>query len=113
MRRLALILGLCLALAPALRAGEVGSTLGRYSVAGAGVGALLGTVGGTLPFLQSQQPYDFLVGAGAGMLAGAGVGLILGIIDLANPAETALAPHEGFQMAFSPQAVQAGYTLRF
>jgi hypothetical protein len=114
MRRLSLLLALLLALGPVtLRAGEVGSTLGKYSVAGAGVGALLGSATATLPYLTSKEPFDFLTGAGIGMLAGAGVGFILGIVDLANPADAALAPHEGFQVALQPQALQASYSFRF
>jgi hypothetical protein len=116
MRRLAMIavvLG-ALALSPrGAAAGEVGSTLGKYSVAGAGVGALLGSATATLPYLQSHEPYDFLTGAGIGMLAGAGVGFILGIVDLANPADVAMAPKEGFQVAWQPTSLTAGYTVRF
>lgn len=116
MPRLALIL--LLALAPAgqgLRAGEVGSTLGKYSVAGAGVGALLGAVAATLPYLQSQEPYDFLTGAGVGLLAGSGVGFVLGIVDLANPPESALTapPPEGWALALGPGTLAASYRLRF
>lgn len=114
MRRLGLILVLAALLAPrGSQAGEVGSTLGKYSIAGAGVGALLGSAAATLPYLQSQEPYDFLTGAGIGMLAGCGVGFILGIVDLANPADTAAAPREGWSLAWQPQALSAAYSVRF
>lgn len=114
MRRALIALCLLAGLAAgSLRAGEVGGTLGKYSVAGAGVGALLGSAAATLPYLQSKEPYDFLTGAGIGMLSGAGVGFILGIIDLANPADVAQAPGDGFQVAWMPQAMQARYSFRF
>lgn len=114
MRRIACILILLAAMAPsAAKAGEVGSTLGRYSVAGAGVGALLGSAAATLPYLQSKEPYDFLTGAGIGLLAGCGVGFVLGIVDLANPAETAMAPKQGWALAFAPAAMQASYSITF
>ena len=55
LRRAAFALLLCTAVlvAPALHAGEVGKTLGKYSMAGAGVGALLGSAAATVPYLQS------------------------------------------------------------
>lgn len=119
MRRLALVFVL-LVLAAGVRplhAGEVGSTLGKYSIAGAGVGALLGSAAATLPYLQSKEPYDFLAGAGLGMLCGTGVGFILGIVDLANPgqdaADTALGPPQGFSLALLPDSVHASWTLSF
>jgi hypothetical protein len=112
-RALLVILLLAAAGSRTASAGEVGGTLGKYSVAGAGVGALLGSAAATLPYLQSKEPYDFLTGAGIGMLSGAGVGFILGVIDLANPADVAKAPGEGFQVAWMPQAMQASYSFRF
>ncbi len=115
LRRAAFALMLCagLLVAPALRAGEVGKTLGKYSMAGAGVGALLGSAAATVPYLQSKQPYDFLTGAGIGMLAGCGVGFILGVVDLANPADAAMAPAEGWALAWQPQGMSAAYSVRF
>lgn len=116
MRRIALlaILAACLSQSALLPAGEVGSTLGKYSVAGAGVGALLGSAAATLPYLQSKEPYDFLTGAGIGLLAGSTVGFILGIVDLAHPAQTAaLGPPEGLQLAWTPAAVEARWTVNF
>jgi hypothetical protein len=118
MRRAALILSLSvLALAaPRLaQAGEVGGTLGKYSVAGAGVGALLGAATATLPYLSSKEPYDFFTGAGIGMLSGAGIGFILGVVDLANPSDVAVAPGppEGLDLAWTPQALRASYSFRF
>ena len=79
----------------ALRGGVVGSTLGRYSLGGAGIGALLGSATATVSYLNSRQPFDFLTGAGAGCAVGAGVGLIFGIIDLATMKDEA--PAEGQQ----------------
>jgi hypothetical protein len=115
MRRLALLLLLTAFAAQPLRAGEVGSTLGKYSVAGAGVGALLGSATATLPYLTSKEPFDFLTGAGVGMLAGAGVGFILGIVDLANPADVAALPgtRPGLDLAWSPAQVSAKYSFSF
>jgi hypothetical protein len=113
MRRLLLIAVLMTTLARPAMAGEVGGTLGKYSVAGMGVGALLGSAAATLPYLQSQEPYDFLVGAGLGMLAGAGVGFVLGMVDLANPAATAAVPSKGWALAWAPQRLQARYSLSF
>ncbi len=119
MRRLALISCLVLTalLARPAAAGEVGGTLGKYSVAGAGIGALLGSAAATLPYLQSKEPYDFLAGAGLGMLCGSGVGFILGMVDLANPGsagvEAAQAKPDGFALAWQPKAVQASWTLSF
>jgi hypothetical protein len=118
MRRLLLALPvaiLCLTVRPAL-AGEVGGTLGKYSVAGAGVGALLGSAAATIPYLQSGEPYDFYTGAGIGLLAGAGVGFILGIVDLANPADVARAPGlppEGLRLAWTLPSLRVDYSVRF
>lgn len=76
---------MALILAPSAgRAGKVGGVLARYCLGGAGVGALLGAVTATVPYLNDKQPFDFAVGAGAGALAGVGVGLVFGIIDLAT-----------------------------
>lgn len=119
MRRLVLSLFMAALAGFALpaHAGEVGSTLGKYSIAGAGVGALLGSAAATLPYLQSKEPYDFLAGAGLGMLCGSGVGFILGMVDLANPGQEApaasLKPAEGFSLAWLPQSVHASWTLSF
>lgn len=115
MRRFSLVLLLCAAMLPSLvKAGEVGGTLGRYSVAGTGVGALLGSVAATLPYLQSKEPYDFLTGAGIGMVAGCGIGFILGLVDLGHPAEkTAMSPPTGLSLAWTPVAMQAKYSLTF
>ncbi len=67
-----------------LQAGKIGGTLGRYSLGGAGIGALLGTATATIPYLQSKETFDFITGAGAGAVVGAGVGFLFGIIDLAT-----------------------------
>ena len=75
-----MVLGL--ALSGSARAGKVGDTVARYTLGGAGVGALLGAATATVPYLTSKQPFDFYAGAGVGTLAGAGVGFIFGIIDL-------------------------------
>jgi hypothetical protein len=74
-----------LILAPSLgHAGKIGGTLARYCMGGAGVGAVLGAITATVPYLNDKQPFDFAVGAGAGALTGVGVGLIFGIVDLAT-----------------------------
>ena len=96
-------------------AGEVGSTLGKYASAGAGIGALLGSAAATIPYLQSKQPYDFLTGAGIGMLGGSVTGFILGMIDVANPAPeqpAALAPH-GLFLAWTPRQAEVAWSTSF
>lgn len=111
----ALLLALLLMLSVTVRAGEVGGTLGKYSSAGAGVGALLGTAAATIPYLQSKQPYDFLTGAGIGLLGGSIAGFILGIVDVANPPqETALnRTPEGLVLALSPLEAKVAWNLTF
>ena len=64
--------------------------------------------------MQSKQPYDFLTGAGVGMVVGCGLGLILGAVDLANEGDDALAgPRPGLALAVMPRGMEASYTLRF
>jgi hypothetical protein len=100
--------------AGALRGGEVGSTLGKYASAGAGVGALLGSAAATIPYLQSKQPYDFLTGAGIGLLGGSVAGLILGMIDVANPVpEETNAALPGLQLALTPLEARLAWTTTF
>lgn len=117
MRRLAIILAVAsLAWLPkAGRCGEVGSTMGEYASAGAGVGALLGSAAAAIPYFQTKQPMDFLTGAGIGMLAGSGVGLVLGIIDLSNQGNDDAwgQPKPGLGLAWTPSAMEATWTVRF
>ena len=81
----AMILMLMLGLLPQNAvAGKVGGTMARYSLAGAGIGALLGAASATIPYLSDHQSFDFSVGAGAGAAGGAVCGLIFGIVDLAT-----------------------------
>ncbi|HTB34810.1 MAG TPA: hypothetical protein VK842_08105, partial [bacterium] len=91
---------------------EVGTKLADYSSAGAGVGALVGAAVATVPYLQSNNPYDFYTGAGIGLLAGSGIGFILGCVDVASD-DTAQGPRTGFQMACVPGGWRASYTLQF
>jgi hypothetical protein len=115
MRAFLLALLMVLSSAGATRAGEVGSTLGRYASAGAGVGALLGAAAATIPYLQSKQPYDFLTGAGIGLLGGSVAGFILGMVDVANPVpETAASlPVHGLQLALSPVEAKLAWSTTF
>jgi hypothetical protein len=107
------LLALALPAEPA-RCGEVGGTLGTYASAGAGVGALLGTAAATLPYLQSKQSFDFVTGAGIGMLVGCGAGFALGVVDLANRDDDAFGdPKPGLAVALLPGRVSARWTLRF
>jgi len=64
--------------------GEAGKTFAGYALGGAALGALLGSAGATVPYLNDKQSFDFLVGAGGGALAGSVTGLILGIFDVAS-----------------------------
>jgi hypothetical protein len=112
MRRPWVFLGLVLLLAARAQAGEVGTKLADYSSAGAGVGALVGAAVATVPYLQSNNSYDFYTGAGIGLLAGSGIGFILGCVDVASD-ETAQGPRTGFQMACIPGGWRASYTLLF
>jgi len=106
-----------LAWAQAAQAGKVGSTLSNYTLGGAGVGALLGTAAATIPYLSSNNAYDFYTGAGAGILAGAGLGFIFGIIDLATAApEERIAPEarkEGLFLAWQGERSYLIYCARF
>ena len=115
MRAWLLALILSFSLLGSAQAGEVGSTLGKYASAGAGVGALLGSAAATIPYLQSKEPYDFLTGAGIGMLGGSVAGFILGMIDVANPAPeqpAAQAPH-GLFLAWTPNQAQVAWSTSF
>ena len=117
MRTWLLTMLLCVGLLGSARAGEVGSTLGKYASAGAGVGALLGTAAATIPYLQSKEPYDFLTGAGIGLLGGSIAGFILGLVDVANPApeQAAQAPQapEGLFIAWTPQRATMAWSTSF
>lgn len=114
MRRLLLAVLLLSALGAQAQAGPIGLRLGKYSIAGAGIGTLLGAVTATMPYLQSKEPYDFLAGAGIGMLAGAGTGLILGVVDVANdPPKAALAHPDGLWLALQPRGATLGFNTSF
>jgi hypothetical protein len=116
MGRIFLIASACLFIGARLNAGQVGSTLGKYSVAGAGVGALLGSAAATVPYLQSKQPHDFFVGAGVGMLSGAVVGYILGVIDLAgakSAVQTEARSMEGLKVAWSDRQFSFAWNTTF
>ncbi len=113
MRRLVLIL-LMFALLGQAHAGPIGLRLGKYSIAGAGLGALLGAVTATMPYLQSKEPYDFLVGAGVGLLAGASAGFILGVVDVTNdPPKAEQARAEGPWLALLPRGAAIGFSKSF
>lgn len=117
MRAWLLALLLCFGLLRGAQAGEVGSTLGKYASAGAGVGALLGSAAATIPYLQSKEPYDFLTGAGIGLLGGAVAGFILGMVDVANPAPIVETPQAlkptGLFVAWTPENARLSWTTSF
>ncbi len=77
------LLGAWSACRPAAAA-QTGALMARYTTGGAALGALLGSVSATIPYLNDKQSFDFVVGGGAGALAGCGVGLILGMVDVAT-----------------------------
>ena len=92
MRKLNRIVASSILLAAALmpissNSGTVTRTLGRYAVGGAGIGAMLGAGAATLSYINTNQSFDFVTGAGLGILAGAGLGYIFGIFDLASSKE--------------------------
>jgi hypothetical protein len=115
MRALLAALLIAVSLGSPARAGEVGSTLGAYTSAGAGVGALLGSAAATIPYLQSKQPYDFLTGAGLGMLGGSVAGFILGMVDLANPAaeQPQAGRPQGLFLALTPRQAELSWSTTF
>lgn len=114
MRAWLIAIVLCMGLQAQAQAGEVGSTLGKYASAGAGVGALLGAAAATIPYLQSKEPYDFLTGAGIGMLGGSVAGFVLGMVDVANPApEAAAQAPQGLYLAWTPLQTRVTWSTSF
>ena len=116
MRRLLLAL-LLVCLGRGLAAGVIGSKLGGYASAGAGVGALIGAAAATVPYLQSHNAYDYYTGAGAGMLAGAGLGFLLGVLDVATNdnggSQASLGRLDGLALAWQPGGMAASYRFIF
>ena len=66
------------------RAGKVTSTMGAYTTGGAALGALLGSGGAIVSYINTGNSFDFVTGAGIGLVAGAGLGYLFGFIDLAT-----------------------------
>ncbi len=115
--RLLVIIFAFLVAVPRVHAGKIGSTLSNYALGGAGVGALIGTASATIPYLSSNNTWDFYTGAGAGILAGAGLGFIFGMIDLATEApEERVAPQarqDGLFLAWQGERSYLIYCARF
>jgi hypothetical protein len=78
-----LLLTIALSAAPGLRA-ETRCTLESYALDGTVLGGLVGCVAATVPYLNDQQGFDYVVGAGVGAVSGAVFGLILGSLDVAS-----------------------------
>jgi hypothetical protein len=71
-----------------------------------------------VPYLQSHEPYDFLTGAGVGMLGGAVLGYILGVVDLAGAEPEAAAqahthPLNGLNLAFNSRQWSLAWNATF
>jgi hypothetical protein len=74
--------GLGLSLGIADRADARGSRyIARDMLAGAGLGAVVGTIGGGISAAVNDDPERVLFGASIGLIAGAGLGLITGVIE--------------------------------
>lgn len=61
---------------------DTGFTLSGYLAGGTGIGALLGVVVATIPYLRDKDPEDFTTGLGLGGLIGGTLGLAAAFIDI-------------------------------
>lgn len=61
---------------------DTGFTLAEYTVGGTGIGALLGVVIATLPYMRDKDPEDFTIGLGLGGVIGAAFGVGFAILDI-------------------------------
>lgn len=61
---------------------DTGFTVSEYVVGGTGIGALLGLVVATIPYMKDGDPEDFTIGLGLGGVIGAAFGLGFAIIDI-------------------------------
>lgn len=63
---------------------DSGFTVAEYLSGGAAIGALLGTVVATIPYLRDGDPEDFTIGFGLGGLIGGAAGLTVAVVDLSG-----------------------------
>jgi hypothetical protein len=61
---------------------DTGYTLSQYLAGGTGIGAMLGLVVATIPYLRDGSPEDFMIGLGLGGVIGASLGLTVAIVDI-------------------------------
>jgi hypothetical protein len=61
---------------------DTGFTLAEYLTGGAGIGALLGGIVATIPYLRDGDPEDFTIGLGLGGLIGATAGIAVAVVDI-------------------------------
>ncbi len=61
---------------------DTGFTLSEYLAGGTSIGALMGFVVATIPFMRDKDPEDFTIGIGLGGLIGASLGLVVALVDI-------------------------------
>lgn len=61
---------------------DSGFTVAEYLSGGTAIGALLGTVVATIPYLRDGDPEDFTIGFGLGGLIGGAAGLTVAVVDI-------------------------------
>jgi hypothetical protein len=61
---------------------DTGFTLAEYTISGTGIGAFVGLVVATLPYMRDGDPEDFTIGLGLGGVIGAACGAGFAIWDI-------------------------------
>jgi hypothetical protein len=67
-----------------MRKPDTGFTVTQYLGGGTCLGALIGFVGATIPYMRDKTPEDYTIGIGLGGVVGAALGLTIACVDISS-----------------------------